>query len=225
MDNLAEKTFEKILDNFKKQIWREMSTYLHEAQFHRRSQGPNKDFEEFYSFLQCILRKTGIRDCCKDIKDQDSCLDRALLGRILGGLYSNELRKRVLATKDLTLARALEKIPIEESTEKSSIRISEKLDEIWVNKTSMYKNFKQVHSDVSTPFEKKKIKCKWCTYIHPYGKFFVRRAKKEQYAMSVKNLAILQVQKYVMPLIVLEDCLEPELSLMTYSFMQNANVN
>ena len=42
----------------------------------------------------------------------------------------------------------------------------------------MYKNFKQVHSDVSTPFEKKKIKCKWCTYIHPYGKFYCAASKK-----------------------------------------------
>ena len=91
-----------IIESFQTQVCGSTSIFVHEYEFHNRSQGANESFEEFYIDLQSLLNKCQYEDCCKT-QSRMSCKERVLLARLVAGISSNEVHKSLLCIKDLTL--------------------------------------------------------------------------------------------------------------------------
>ena len=76
----------EVIAKFEKQICGRENIYMHK---NRRSQEENQPFEDFLSELQTMLKKTGYKEFCST---ETSYRDRVLPGRIIAGLYSDEMR-------------------------------------------------------------------------------------------------------------------------------------
>ena len=161
-----------IIEAFQTQVCGSLSIFVHEYEFHNRSQGTNESFEEFYTDLQTLLNKCHYEDCCKT-ETRMSCKERILLARLVAGIRSNEVRKSLLCIKDLTLEKAVQHVQVDEATSFQANQFSSQ-----INKTAASackhngpdlnrnKNSESVSdSQVDNP-----RKCKFCMRVHIFRK-------------------------------------------------------
>ena len=57
MNNLRLQDVQTLIESFQRQVCDSSNTFVHENEFHRREQGSNQSFDEFYNDLQMLLNK------------------------------------------------------------------------------------------------------------------------------------------------------------------------
>ena len=167
MNNIGYQQVNVIIEAFQNQVCGSSNIFVHEYEFHKRVQGSNESFEEFYNDLQSLLNKCQYRDCCKTLT-RISCKDRILLARRIAGIKSNDVRKGLLCITDLTLEKAVQHIKVDEATSSQVDRFTSK-----INKTgaSSYKQGKSPYNQskkISPQSGKDEClkKCKFCMKFH-----------------------------------------------------------
>jgi hypothetical protein len=173
MNNLGQQEVQTLIESFQRQVCGTSSMFVHEYEFHKRVQGSNESFDEFYNDLQTLLNKCEYKDCCHS-STQMSCKDRILLARIVAGIRSHDMRKQLLCIQDLTLDKAVQHIRVDEATSSQADKFLTK-----VNKTgaSAYRQKKYPHNtekrDQSSPAKDENLrKCKFCMKYHVFKKEF-----------------------------------------------------
>ena len=111
MNNLGQQDVQTLIQLFKRQVCGSSNGY----EFHKRVQGSNESFDEFYNDLQTLLNRCQYKDCCQS-STQMSCKDRILLARLVAGIKSHDIRKGLLCIQDLTLDKAVQYIQVDEAT-------------------------------------------------------------------------------------------------------------
>ena len=165
---------EEILNKFKTQVCGETNIFVFEYEFHKRVQGSNESFEEFYNGLQVLFHKCQNSDCCRATEHAFMpCKDRILLGRLVAGIKSNDVRKKLLSLKDLTLQKAVQAAKLEEATSSQVPKFSS--PSVNQSRASSYKQNKS-QAPMSSPSTDKSNKhetakkCKCCLRIHIFRK-------------------------------------------------------
>ena len=115
MNNLGQQDVQTLIQSFQHQVCGTSNMFVHEYEFHKRIQGANESFDEFYNDLQTLLNKCQYKDCCQS-STQMSCKDRILLARLVAGIKSHDIRKGLLCIQDLTLDKAVKYIQVDEAT-------------------------------------------------------------------------------------------------------------
>lgn len=104
-----------IPESFQTQVCGSTSIFVRQYKFHKRPQGPNESFEEFYIDLQYLLNNYPYEDCCKT-ESRMSCKERVFPSRLVAGISSYEVRKSLSCIQDLTLGKAVQHVKVDEAT-------------------------------------------------------------------------------------------------------------
>ena len=173
MNNLGQQDVQTLIQSFQRQVCGSSNMFVHEYEFHKRVQGSNESFDEFYNDLQTLLNKCQYKDCCQSTT-QMSCKDRILLARLVAGIKSHDIRKGLLCIQDLTLDKAVQYIQVDEATSSQADKFLTK-----VNKTgaSTYRQNKFPRNtgkgDQPPPTKDGNLrKCKFCMKFHVFKKEF-----------------------------------------------------
>ena len=173
MNNLGQQDVQTLIQSFQRQVCGSSNMFVHEYEFHKRVQGSNESFDEFYNDLQTLLNKCQYKDCCQSTT-QMSCKDRILLARLVAGIKSHDIRKGLLCVQDLTLDKAVQYIQVDEATSSQADKFLTK-----VNKTgaSTYRQNKFPRNtgkgDQPPPTKDGNLrKCKFCMKFHVFKKEF-----------------------------------------------------
>ena len=171
MNNLGQQDVRAIIESFQNQVCGSSSMFVHEYEFHKRVQGSNELFEEFYNDLQSLLNKCQYRDCCKTLTRM-SCKDRILLARLVAGIRSNDIRKGLLCIKDLTLDKAVQHIKVDEATSSQVDKFSTKVNKAGASTYKQGKSpFGNRRKDLPLPGNDEGLKkCKFCMKFHIFKK-------------------------------------------------------
>ena len=65
MNNLGQQDVQTLIESFQCQVCGSSNIFVHEYEFHKRVQGSNELFDEFYNDLQTLLNKCQYKDCCQ----------------------------------------------------------------------------------------------------------------------------------------------------------------
>ena len=115
MNNLGQQDVKSLIQSFQRQVCGSSNMFVHDYEFHKRVQGSNESFDEFYNDLQTLLNKCQYKHCCQS-STQMSCKDRILLAHLVAGIKSHGIRKGLFCIQDLTLDKAVQYIQVEEAT-------------------------------------------------------------------------------------------------------------
>ncbi|CAB4042111.1 Hypothetical predicted protein [Paramuricea clavata] len=116
MNNLGQQDVEtRLIESFQRQVCGSSNIFVHEYEFHKRVQGSNESFDEFYNDLQTLLNKCQYKDCCQS-STRMSCKNRILLASLVAGIKFHDIRKGLLCIQDLTLDKAVQYIQVDEAT-------------------------------------------------------------------------------------------------------------
>ena len=92
MNNLEQQDVKSLIQSFQRQVCGSSNMFAHKYEFHKRVQGSNESFDQFYNYLQTLLNKCQYKDCCQSAT-QMSCKDRIILARLVAGIKSHGIRK------------------------------------------------------------------------------------------------------------------------------------
>ena len=67
MNNLGQQDVQTLIESFQRQVCGSSNIFVHEYEFHKRVQGSNESFDEFYNDLQTLLNKCQYKDCLPEI--------------------------------------------------------------------------------------------------------------------------------------------------------------
>ena len=173
MNNLGQQDVQTLIESFQRQVCGSSNIFVHEYEFHKRVQGSNESFDEFYNDLQTLLNKCQYKDCCQS-STRMSCKNRILLARLVAGIKSHDIRKGLLCIQDLTLDKAVQYIQVDEATSSQADKFLTK-----VNKTgaSTYRQKKFPYNTGKggqfPPTKDENLrKCKFCMKYHVFKKEF-----------------------------------------------------
>ena len=172
MNNLGQQDVQILIQSFQRQVCGSSNMFVREYELHKRVQGSNELFDEFYHDLQTLLNKCQYKDCCQSTT-QMSCKDRILLARLVAGIKSHDIRN-VLCIQDLTLDKAVQYIQVDEATSSQADKFLTK-----VNNTgaSTYRQNKfpcnTGKGNQSPPTKDGNLrKCKFCMKFHVFKEEF-----------------------------------------------------
>jgi len=112
-----------IIEAFQIQVCGSTSVFVDECEFYKS----NESFQEFFTNLQSLLNKCQYEDFWKTVTKM-SCKERVLLARLVTGIRSNDLRKRLLCMKDLTLEKAVHHVQVDEATSIQATQFSNQVN-------------------------------------------------------------------------------------------------
>ena len=130
MNNLGQQDVQTLIESFQRQVCGSSNIFVHEYEFHKRVQGSNESFHEFYNDLQTLLNKCQYKDCCQS-STRMSCKNRILLARLVAGIKSHDIRKGLLCIQDLTLDKAVQYIQVDEATSSQADKFLTKVNKDW----------------------------------------------------------------------------------------------
>jgi hypothetical protein len=130
MNNLGQQDVQTLIESFQRQVCGSSNIFVHEYEFHKRVQGSNESFDEFYNDLQTLLNKCQYKDCCQS-STRMSCKNRILLARLVAGIKSHDIRKGLLCIQDLTLDKAVQYIQVDEATSSQADKFLTKVNKDW----------------------------------------------------------------------------------------------
>ena len=174
MNNLGQQDVQTLIESFQRQVCGSSNIFVHEYQFHKRVQGSNESFDEFYNDLQTLLNKCQYKDCCQS-STRMSCKNRILLARLVAGIKSHDIRKGLLCIQDLTLDKAVQYIQVDEAT--TSSQADKFLTKVNKTGASTYRQKKFPYNTGKggqfPPTKDENLrKCKFCMKYHVFKKEF-----------------------------------------------------
>ena len=117
---LQDKTYEQLVAILKSHFKPKPLIIAERFHFHRRSQAMEESIGEYLAELRCLSTHRSFGDYLK----------QALHDRLVCGIHSENIQKRLLAEAELTLKRAVEIAVGMEATEKTTKSLKEEVTSI-----------------------------------------------------------------------------------------------